>query len=158
VLDLWGTIRGHDTITKTKTNMSELDEAWAAALSDAEQKARLAGRGDVADYLSLRNSNDLLRKAGADDPQRMLGPLLSAALDNSLRYGDSALTGPVARGDAGTVRLHIAVLSAVSPEIRAAYVAMARLTADRALAAGLLAPDDAIDLLDVLAGRREDAE
>jgi len=27
-----------------------------------------------------------------------------------------------------------------------------------ALAAGLLAPDDAIDLLDVLAGRREDAE
>ena len=106
----------------------------------------------------VASSMDLLRKAGADDPQRMLGPLLSAALDNSLRYGDSALTGPVARGDAGTVRLHIAVLSAVSPEITAAYVAMARLTADRALAAGLLAPDDAIDLLDALAGRREDAE
>jgi hypothetical protein len=34
---------------------------------------------------------------------------------------------------------------------------MARLTADRALAAGLLAPDDAIELLDVLAGRREEA-
>ncbi len=44
--------------------MSELDEVWAAALSEAEQKARLAGRGDVAEYLSLRNSNDLLRKAG----------------------------------------------------------------------------------------------
>jgi len=44
--------------------MSELDEAWAAALSEAEQKARLAGRGDVAAYLSLKNSNDLLRKAG----------------------------------------------------------------------------------------------
>ena len=44
--------------------MSELDEAWAAALSEAEQKARLAGRRDVAEYLSLRNSNDLLRKAG----------------------------------------------------------------------------------------------
>ena len=44
--------------------MSELDEAWAAALSEAEQKARLAGRGDLAEYLSLRNSNDLLRKAG----------------------------------------------------------------------------------------------
>ena len=46
--------------------MSELDEAWAAALSDAEQKARLSGRGDVSDYLALRNSNDLLRKAGVD--------------------------------------------------------------------------------------------
>ncbi|HEX5966285.1 MAG TPA: hypothetical protein VFY51_10140 [Pyrinomonadaceae bacterium] len=44
--------------------MSELDEAWALALSEAEQKARLAGRKDIADYLSLKNSNDLLRKAG----------------------------------------------------------------------------------------------
>jgi hypothetical protein len=44
--------------------MSELEEAWAAALSEAEQKARLAGRKDVAEYLSLKNSNDLLRKAG----------------------------------------------------------------------------------------------
>ncbi|MFE2433030.1 DUF2520 domain-containing protein [Streptomyces sp. NPDC059373] len=34
---------------------------------------------------------------------RMLGPLLGAALDNALRSGDAALTGPVARGDAGTV-------------------------------------------------------
>ena len=46
--------------------MSELDEAWAAALSEAERKARLAGRAEVAEYLSLKNSNDLLRKAGID--------------------------------------------------------------------------------------------
>ena len=46
--------------------MSELDEAWAAALVEAEQKARLSGRHDLAEYLSLRNSNDLLRKAGVD--------------------------------------------------------------------------------------------
>ena len=46
--------------------MSELDEAWAAALSEAEHRARLAGRKDVAEYLSLKNSNDLLRKAGVD--------------------------------------------------------------------------------------------
>ena len=46
--------------------MSELDEAWAAALSEAERKARLAGRKDVVEYLSLKNSNDLLRQAGID--------------------------------------------------------------------------------------------
>jgi hypothetical protein len=46
--------------------MGELDEAWAAALSEAEQRARLAGRKDVAEYLSLKNSNDLVRKAGVD--------------------------------------------------------------------------------------------
>jgi hypothetical protein len=58
--------------------MSELDEAWAAALSEAEQKARLAGRNDVADYLSLRNSNDLLRTAGI---QWLLESFTSAAGD-----------------------------------------------------------------------------
>ncbi len=46
--------------------MSELDEAWAAALLEAERQARLSGRKDIADYLSLKNSNDLLRKAGVD--------------------------------------------------------------------------------------------
>ena len=46
--------------------MGELDEAWAAALSEAEHRARLAGRKDVAEYLALRNSNDLLRQAGVD--------------------------------------------------------------------------------------------
>ena len=50
----------------SQAEMGELDEAWAAALSEAEQKARLAGRRDLADYLSLRNSNDLIRKAGVD--------------------------------------------------------------------------------------------
>jgi hypothetical protein len=46
--------------------MSELDEAWAAALSEAARRARLAGRADVAEYLLLKNSNDLLRQAGVD--------------------------------------------------------------------------------------------
>jgi len=46
--------------------MSELDEAWAAALTEAERRARLAGRKDLAEYLSLKNSNDLLRQTGVD--------------------------------------------------------------------------------------------
>jgi hypothetical protein len=44
--------------------MSELDEAWALALAEAERRARHAGRTDVAEYLALRNSNDLLRQTG----------------------------------------------------------------------------------------------
>jgi predicted short-subunit dehydrogenase-like oxidoreductase (DUF2520 family) len=95
---------------------------------------------------------DLLRVAGVDDPAAMLGPLLGAALDNGLRLGMNGLTGPVARGDAGTVADHIEELAKVSPEGTRAYVAMARLTADRALAAGLLKPEDAERLLEVLAG------
>ena len=82
----------------------------------------------------------------------MLGPLLSAALDNALRLGDAGLTGPVSRGDADTVAEHVQALASVSPEALRAYVALARLTADRALAAGILTPADAQRLLDVLAG------
>ncbi len=44
--------------------MSELDEAWALALAEAEGRARAAGRGDLAEYLTLRNANDLKRKIG----------------------------------------------------------------------------------------------
>ena len=46
--------------------MSELDEAWTLALAEAEQRARVAGRNELADYLALRNSNDLLRKIGIE--------------------------------------------------------------------------------------------
>lgn len=96
-------------------------------------------------------SMDLLGQAGVENPSRMLGPLLGAALDNALRLGLKGLTGPVARGDAGTVAGHVAELGRVSPEARGAYVAMARLTADRALAAGMLKPGAAERLLEVLA-------
>lgn len=44
--------------------MSELDEAWASALAEAESRARMAGHVDLAAYLSLRNANDLLRSTG----------------------------------------------------------------------------------------------
>jgi len=49
-----------------ETLVSELDEAWSLALAEAEQRARMTGRADVAEYLALRNSNDLLRKTGLD--------------------------------------------------------------------------------------------
>ncbi len=98
----------------------------------------------------VASAADLLRAAGVDEPGQVLGPLLGAALDGALRGGDAALTGPVARGDAGTVRAHLQVLGATAPEVLGAYVAMARLTADRALAAGRLDPARAGALLEVL--------
>jgi predicted short-subunit dehydrogenase-like oxidoreductase (DUF2520 family) len=112
--------------------------------------ALAAGSNHLATLVN--ESVDLLRRCGVEEPERLLAPLLGASLDNALRAGDAALTGPVARGDAGTVAAHIRVLREVSPDTAAAYVAMARLTADRALAAGLLKPEAAVALLDVLAG------
>ena len=69
-------------------------------------------------------------------------------------FGDAGLTGPVARGDDGTVAAHVAAIAAAEPGALPAYLALARLTADRALAAGMLSASDAERLLDVLGDRR----
>lgn len=99
---------------------------------------------------------ELLASAGVEHPARLVAPLMSAALDNALRQGDAALTGPVARGDAGTVAAHVRAIGEVSPEARTAYVALARVTADRALAAGTLKASSAEALLDVLVRTEEE--
>jgi predicted short-subunit dehydrogenase-like oxidoreductase (DUF2520 family) len=117
--------------------------------------AALAGAANHLITL-VAQAADLLRAAGVPDPARLLEPLLSASLDNALRFGDAGLTGPVARGDAETVVAHVRALEATPsapPTAITAYIAMARLTADRALDAGLLRPADAERLLDVLGGR-----
>jgi predicted short-subunit dehydrogenase-like oxidoreductase (DUF2520 family) len=99
----------------------------------------------------VNEAMDRLRDAGVVHPERVLAPLLTAALDNTLAHGDSALTGPVARGDAGTIARHLAELRRVAPDSVPAYLALARRTADRAIASGRLRPLDAEPLLGVLA-------
>jgi predicted short-subunit dehydrogenase-like oxidoreductase (DUF2520 family) len=102
----------------------------------------------------VNEAADLLRTAGIERPDLVLSPLLHAALDNALRLGDAALTGPVSRGDAGTVAKHLRRMPAESVP---AYLALARRTADRAIASGRLRPQDAALLLDVLARVKESA-
>lgn len=86
----------------------------------------------------VRDCVDILEAAGVHPAERLVAPLLSAALDNALRHGDRALTGPVARGDIGTIRIHLHELMAVDPDLAATYRALATRTAHRAEAAGLL--------------------
>ena len=99
----------------------------------------------------VNEAADRLRDAGVLHPEKVLGPLLHAALENALRMGDDALTGPVSRGDAGTIARHVAVIGETAPESLPVYLALARRTADRAIAAGRLRSIDAEALLDVLA-------
>lgn len=124
-----------------------------------------------------------LAAAGVADPGRMLRPLLEAALDGALRAEStgtdaaslaaggvtpapdavprgpgavSALTGPVRRGDVGTVEEHLAVLDAFAAttgatDVPVAYRTLARAAGARALAAGLLPEPAAAAVLDALA-------
>ena len=93
----------------------------------------------------VAQASELLREVGVDAPERMLGPLLRASLENALASGESALTGPVARGDVGTVAAHSEALRELAGgsggDILDAYLAMARATARRAGSRGLLRPE-----------------
>jgi predicted short-subunit dehydrogenase-like oxidoreductase (DUF2520 family) len=116
-----------------------------------------AGLSHGANHLVtlVAQAMQIVASAGVREPQRMVGPLLHAALDNALRLGDGALTGPVARGDTGTVAAHLEQLNRQTPDIRPTYVALARATAERALASGRLTASDAEPLLDILAAPEE---
>lgn len=99
----------------------------------------------------------LLNAAGIDDGGTMLRPLLTAALDGALREGDNALTGPVARGDAGTLAEHVHTLAALDADgnladVLRTYLTLARSTTQRALATGRISTSQAQALTDVLEG------
>lgn len=95
----------------------------------------------------IADSLDALRAAAAgqellgqelisDEPgglaERIIAPLARAALENTLQRGQSALTGPIARGDAPAVANHIAALDEVNPELAHSYWANSLRTAQRA--------------------------
>lgn len=126
------------------------DPVWVAEEDRVTYHAALThGANHIVTLVA--QSLQLLGEAGVDDPARVLEPLLAAALANALQRGDAALTGPVARGDAGTVAEHVAMLRTVAPDIRPTYLALARATAQRALLSGRLRADVAEPLLQLLA-------
>jgi len=126
------------------------EPVWVAEDQRAAYHAALA-HGSNHLVTLIAQAMEVLSAAGVDEPRAVLGPLTRAALDNALRLGDAALTGPVARGDVSTVGTHLRELGRISPEIRTTYVALARATAVRALESGRLQPSAAEPLLDTLA-------
>jgi predicted short-subunit dehydrogenase-like oxidoreductase (DUF2520 family) len=107
---------------------------------------------DALDALrAALSGTELLGQQLVDDQpggvaERILGPLARAALENTLRRGQAALTGPVARGDAGAVAGHLSALAAVDAQLAQAYRVNALRTAQRAHA-----PDEVLKILEVSA-------
>ncbi len=46
--------------------MNELEQVWTQKLSEARVKAQDSGRADVAEYLALRATNDLIRQTSVE--------------------------------------------------------------------------------------------
>ncbi|MBV8928032.1 MAG: DUF2520 domain-containing protein [Mycobacteriaceae bacterium] len=93
---------------------------------------------DAVDALraALRGQELLGQELVRDEPggvaERVIGPLARASLDNALLRGQAALTGPVARGDAGAVTGHLTALREVDDQLAQAYRGNSMRTAQRA--------------------------
>ncbi len=88
-----------------------------------------------------------------DEALRALLPLLRATVENLERVGlPDALTGPLARGDVGTITAHLAWMDAHAGDdprlaaLRDAYAALGRLALPIARAKGTLTPENAARL------------
>lgn len=95
---------------------------------------------------ALRGQELLGQELVGDAPggiaERIIGPLARASLENALRRGQAALTGPVARGDAAAVAGHLRAFGEVDPQLAQAYRSNSLRTAQRAHA-----PKDVFDVL-----------
>ncbi|MHB8459228.1 MAG: Rossmann-like and DUF2520 domain-containing protein [Candidatus Limnocylindrales bacterium] len=92
---------------------------------------------------------ELGRVAGLDEPAALAvySPLILQTLGNASAVGiRAALTGPMTRGDVGTLRAHLAELRLDAPGVLELYLALARREVALAEDRGALAPDVAARL------------
>jgi predicted short-subunit dehydrogenase-like oxidoreductase (DUF2520 family) len=110
-------------------------------LSDEQKPLYHAAAVFCSNYVAAvqRIAEKLFHAAGLDNPVPLFAPLARATLENVLELGPStALTGPAARGDAGTVQRNLEALRDRAPWALPAYVALAHVAAEMAQGVGRL--------------------
>ncbi|MFV2012848.1 MULTISPECIES: Rossmann-like and DUF2520 domain-containing protein [unclassified Micromonospora] len=85
----------------------------------------------------LAAAMEALMAAGVPDPGFVLAPLARTSMENALRHGDHALTGPVRRADVGTIEAHLRALRDRAPHLLPAYLDFGLNTARRSRRAAL---------------------
>ncbi|WP_416370894.1 Rossmann-like and DUF2520 domain-containing protein [Timonella senegalensis] len=130
-------------------------------LEDAQRGLYHAALAHGANHLVVlvAQAAQLLEKAGIPNPGQALSPLLYAALEGALAGADgtsdpiATLTGPVVRGDSGTVKKHVQELESFAVSERAtdiveSYRALGRAATVRAMNLGRITEKQAQELLD----------
>ena len=101
----------------------------------------------------LREARRVWESAGLPEEagRRAIGAVAAATLENVRSLGEGAtVTGPVSRGDVGTVRLHLEEIERAAPELVQLYTAISRRSAVLATEAGR--PTGPLDTWDALYG------
>jgi predicted short-subunit dehydrogenase-like oxidoreductase (DUF2520 family) len=150
-------VEGDDALVTVLAELAEAIGAQpvnvpAAGKAAYHAAAVLAAGGFVA---LLDAITELARGAGLDEAGALaiFGPLIRQSLANAETLGvGMALTGPIVRGDVGTIRAHLDAMARLAPGARDLYVAAARREVTLAEGRGELPQDSARDvraLLDI---------
>jgi predicted short-subunit dehydrogenase-like oxidoreductase (DUF2520 family) len=141
-------IEGDDQLASLLSDMAERIGATAVRLAPGSKAAYHAAAVLAAGgFIALLDAiAELGAVAGLDEAGSLAiyGPLIEGTLGNARALGiRAALTGPMTRGDVGTLRAHLDALAAHAPGALALYAAAARREIALAQGRGALAPETA---------------
>jgi predicted short-subunit dehydrogenase-like oxidoreductase (DUF2520 family) len=155
-------IEGEDSLMPLLADLAESIGARPVTLPEggktAYHAAAMMAAGGLVGLLDAIAS--VARLAGLDERAAMAvyAPLARQALANAEKLGiDAALTGPLLRGDVGTLRGHLQVMGAQAPDAIPLYVEAARREVAIAVRRGDLPADRATDIEELLASATKSA-
>jgi len=139
---------GDERATAVLAELARAIGAKAVMLPSAGKALYHAAGVMACNYVTtlMDGAIELCERAGIerDTARSALGVLLTATADNATTMAPAdALTGPVARGDAGTVRRHLAALASCPADVQALYRAAGERTVGLALRKGTIDNDTA---------------
>ena len=151
-------VEGDDQLVALLAGMADAIGATAVRLAPGSKSAYHAAAVLAAGGFDalLDAIAELGRVAGLDEASSLAiyGPLIQQTLGNAQALGiRAALTGPITRGDVGTLRAHLATLRDHAPGVVDLYRAAAEREINLAADRGALTTDAADGLRDALAMR-----
>jgi predicted short-subunit dehydrogenase-like oxidoreductase (DUF2520 family) len=153
-----------DAVTQATSFVRDLGAEAITIPAAAKTRYHLAGVFASNGLVALMGLvNEMLASAGLDPDigSALVGPLVQSTWRNiAATSPEAALTGPVVRGDTGTVVAHLGALATHLPHLLPAYAALSNEMVRLAVRGGRLSPERAEPLLDALSDalHRDDGE
>ena len=151
-------LEGESSILETLKEMAEALEGHWIVLHPGDKVIYHASAVIVSNYLVtlMKLATDLWKGFGnttTEEATQALLPLLKGTVSNIDNIGlPNCLTGPIARGDLGTIKKHIQALEEKSPTLVSIYRELGLRTIPLALSKGKISKEDAEELKKFVSG------
>lgn len=149
-------IEAEEPVRTTLTAMAQALKGDIVYLSSEDKVLYHAAAAIACNYVTtlVKLATGLWQNFGKHpaDAIKAYMPLLRGTLNNMETVGfPGCLTGPIARGDAATIRRHLAALEKCAPDLISLYKELGRFTVPIGQEKGSLSPAKAAEILQLLA-------